>query len=72
MTIFSWPRGSACSAVAAELCLGGGSARAFEPEGRPDPEDIDHRLDWLRAQGMLKSPVKAVDVIERRYLISVK
>jgi NitT/TauT family transport system substrate-binding protein len=44
----------------------------LDPEGRLDPKDIDHQLDWFRAQGMLKSPVKAADVIDQHYLMSVK
>jgi NitT/TauT family transport system substrate-binding protein len=44
----------------------------LDPKGALDAKDIDHQLDWFRAQGMLKSPIKAADVIEEKYFIAVK
>jgi len=44
----------------------------LDPKGALDPKDIDRQLDWFREQGMLKSPIKAADVIEQKYLIPVK
>lgn len=44
----------------------------LDPKGALDANDIDHQLDWFRAQGMLKSDIKAADVIEQRYYIPVK
>jgi NitT/TauT family transport system substrate-binding protein len=42
----------------------------LDPKGALDIKDIDHQLDWFRAQGMLKSNIKAADVIEQKYLIT--
>jgi NitT/TauT family transport system substrate-binding protein len=44
----------------------------LDGQGRLDMKDIDHQLDWYRAQGMLKSDIKAADVVEARYLIERK
>ncbi|HVB17184.1 MAG TPA: ABC transporter substrate-binding protein [Stellaceae bacterium] len=42
----------------------------LDAKGALDPKDIDHQLDWFRAQGMLKSNIKAADVIEQKYLVT--
>lgn len=42
----------------------------LDPKGALDMKDIDHQLDWFRAQGMLKSDIKAADVIEAKYFIA--
>ena len=44
----------------------------LDPKGALDAKDLDHQLDWFRAQGMLKSDIKAADLIEQRYYIPVK
>lgn len=44
----------------------------LDPKGALDAKDIDHQLDWFREQGMLKSNIKAADIIEQRYFLAVK
>lgn len=44
----------------------------LEGQGRIDVKDIAHQLVWYHEQGMLKTDVKAEDVIERRYIVELK
>jgi NitT/TauT family transport system substrate-binding protein len=44
----------------------------LDPKGALDAKDIDHQLDWFRAQGMLKSNIKAAEIIEPKYFIPVQ
>ena len=39
----------------------------IDPKMRVDVKDIQHQLDWYLAQGMLKSAVKAADIIDQHY-----
>jgi NitT/TauT family transport system substrate-binding protein len=38
-----------------------------DPQLRIDANDVQHQIDWYRAQGMLKGPLGAMDLIDRRY-----
>ena len=44
----------------------------FDPDIRVSPRDIQASLDWHYAQGMLKTPMEARDVIDFRYAIEAK
>ncbi len=39
----------------------------FDPEIRVSPRDIQASLDWYYAQGMLKTPMEAREMIDFRY-----
>ncbi len=39
----------------------------IDPQMRVDVKDIQHQLDWYLEQGMLKSAVKAEQVIDQHY-----
>jgi NitT/TauT family transport system substrate-binding protein len=43
----------------------------FDPQSRVAPDDIDALIAWYVTQHMLKSPVKAQDVIDMRYAIAM-
>jgi NitT/TauT family transport system substrate-binding protein len=43
----------------------------FDPQARVAPDDIDPLIAWYVAQHMLKSPVKAKDVVDLRYAITM-
>jgi NitT/TauT family transport system substrate-binding protein len=43
----------------------------FDPQSRVAPDDIDALTAWYVSQHMLKSPVKAADVIDMRYAIAM-
>ena len=43
----------------------------FDPQARVSPENIDPLIAWYVEQHMLKSPVKAKDVVDMRYAIAV-
>ena len=43
----------------------------FDPQARVAPDDIDALIGWYVAQHMLKTPVKATDVIDMRYAIAM-
>jgi NitT/TauT family transport system substrate-binding protein len=38
-----------------------------DPEMRIDVKDVEHQIAWYRAQGMMKGPLSATDLIDRRY-----
>jgi NitT/TauT family transport system substrate-binding protein len=40
-----------------------------DPQGRLDPIDIDTQITWYKGQGLLKSEVKAADIVDTRYAI---
>ena len=44
----------------------------FDPEVRVSARDIQASLDWYYAQGMLKMPMEARDMIDFRYAIEAK
>lgn len=44
-----------------------GGISYIDPEGRIDARDIQHQIDWFRAQGMVKGPIDAATLIDRRY-----
>jgi hypothetical protein len=44
----------------------------FDPDIRVSPRDIQASLDWHYAQGMLKMPMEARNVIVFRYAIEAK
>jgi len=44
----------------------------FDPEIRVSPRDIQASLDWYYAQGMLKAPMNAREMIDFRYTIEAK
>ena len=43
----------------------------FDPQARVAPDDIDPLVAWYVSQHMLKTPVKAKDVIDMRYAIAM-
>jgi NitT/TauT family transport system substrate-binding protein len=43
----------------------------FDPQARVAPDDIDALIAWYVEQRMLKTPVKAKDVIDMRYAIAM-
>jgi NitT/TauT family transport system substrate-binding protein len=43
----------------------------FDPQSRVAPDDVDALIDWYVQQHMLKTPVKARDVIDMRYAITM-
>ncbi|HEY1505311.1 MAG TPA: ABC transporter substrate-binding protein [Stellaceae bacterium] len=43
----------------------------FDPQSRVAPDDIDALVAWYVSQHMLKSPIKAKDVIDMRYAIEM-
>ena len=43
----------------------------FDPQARVAPDDIDPLIAWYVAEHMLKTPVKAKDVIDMRYAIAI-
>jgi len=40
-------------------------------EARIDARDVQHQIDWYRAQGLLKGELKASDLIDARYAITL-
>jgi NitT/TauT family transport system substrate-binding protein len=40
-----------------------------DPQGRLDPIDIDKQITWYKSQGLLKTDVKAADIVDTRYAI---
>ena len=44
----------------------------FNPESRVAVKDIQSSLDWYYAQGMLKTPMDARDMIDFRYALEAK
>ena len=43
----------------------------LDPQSRVDMKDIQHQLSWYRAQGMLKSDIRAEAVVDPRYAVSL-
>jgi len=43
----------------------------LDAELRLDSQDIRHQVDWFRAQGELKTPVNAADMIDKRYVTAL-
>jgi NitT/TauT family transport system substrate-binding protein len=43
----------------------------FDPQARVAPDDIDALIGWYVEQRMLKTPVKAKDVVDMRYAIAM-
>jgi NitT/TauT family transport system substrate-binding protein len=43
----------------------------LDAELRLDSQDIRHQVDWFRAQGELKTPVNAADMIDKRYVVAL-
>ncbi|HXQ52632.1 MAG TPA: ABC transporter substrate-binding protein [Stellaceae bacterium] len=44
-----------------------GGISYIDPEGRIDARDIQHQIDWFRAQGMIKGEIDAATLIDKRY-----
>ena len=44
-----------------------GGISYIDPAARIDARDIQHQIDWYRAQGMLKDKLDAATLIDRRY-----
>jgi NitT/TauT family transport system substrate-binding protein len=40
-----------------------------EAEGRIDEKDVQHQIDWYRAQGLVKGGLKASELIDKRYAL---
>jgi NitT/TauT family transport system substrate-binding protein len=45
-----------------------GGISYIDPEGRIDARDIQHQIDWYRAQGMIKGEVEAATLLDTRYV----
>jgi NitT/TauT family transport system substrate-binding protein len=41
----------------------------FDREARIDAKDVQHQIDWYRAQGLLKGEVSAAAIIDKRYAV---
>lgn len=48
-----------------------GGISYIDPEGRLDARDIQHQIDWYRAQGMIKGQVAAATLIDQRYTLAL-
>ncbi len=43
----------------------------FDREARIDAKDVQHQIDWYRAQGLLKGNVSAAAIIDKRYAVEM-
>jgi NitT/TauT family transport system substrate-binding protein len=48
-----------------------GGISYIDPEGRIDARDIQHQIDWYRAQGMIKGEVEAATLLDKRYVVAL-
>jgi NitT/TauT family transport system substrate-binding protein len=42
-----------------------------EAEGRLDAKDVQHQIDWYRAQGLVKGEITADELIDQRYALTL-
>jgi NitT/TauT family transport system substrate-binding protein len=42
-----------------------------DAEARIDARDVQHQIDWYRSQGLLKGELKASDLIDKRYALTL-
>lgn len=42
-----------------------------EAQGRIDAKDVQHQIDWYRKEGLVKGELKASDLIDKRYALTL-
>ena len=40
-------------------------------KARIDARDVQHQIDWYRSQGLLKGELRASDLIDKRYALTL-